>query len=70
MSAWRIRSRVDGGALEKACAGVAERNDTIQTTYRVLDGALVAEVSDRGEGLVQVDATRWTPRGVDAASVG
>ena len=61
MSAWRIRSRVDGGALEKAWAGVTERHDSIRTTYRVLDGALVAEVSDRGEGLVRVDGTRWTP---------
>ena len=61
MSAWRIRSRVDVGALEKAWAGVAERNDSIRTSYRVLDGELVAEVSDRADGLVQVDATRWTP---------
>ena len=61
MSAWRIQSRVDVGALQKAWASVVERNDSIRTTYRVLDGALVAEVSDRSDVLVQVDAKQWTP---------
>jgi hypothetical protein len=40
VSAWRIRSRVDEGALAEACAVMADRYDALRTTYREQGGAL------------------------------
>lgn len=61
MSAWRIRSRVDVDALRYACVDVTDRNDSLRTTYRVVNGALMAEVRDPGDPLVLVDASGWHP---------
>jgi amino acid adenylation domain-containing protein len=61
IATWRIKSRLDIGALEKAWAAVAERNESLRTTYRLLDGALMAEVRVRADDLVRVDARGWNP---------
>ena len=61
ISAWRIRSRLDVGALHKACAYVTDRHESSRTTFRVVDGVLMAEVRDGNDGLVLVDAAAWSP---------
>jgi amino acid adenylation domain-containing protein len=61
MSTWRIQSRLDVDALQKAWAGVTDRNESFRTTYLVVDGVLIAEVRDRNDCLAVVDATGWAP---------
>ena len=60
VSAWRIRSRVDDGALAEALVEMANRHDALRTTYRERDGAVWAEVHDRVDGLRLVDARGTT----------
>jgi len=60
VSAWRIRSRVDDGALAEAIVEMANRHDALRTTYRERDGAVWAEVHDRADGLRLVDARGTT----------
>jgi Condensation domain len=60
VSAWRIRSRVDDGALAEAFIEMANRHDALRTTYRERDGAVWAEVHDRVDGLRLVNARRTT----------
>jgi len=60
VSAWRIRSRADDGALAEALVEMANRHDALRTTYRERDGAVWAEVHDRVDGLRLVDARGTT----------
>ncbi len=61
MSSWRIRSRVNVGALERAWVDVTARHESLRTTYRNVNGALMAEVRGRPEGLVRVGASGLSP---------
>ncbi len=48
-------------ALKQAWADATDRNDPLRTTYRVIGDAIVAEVRDRADGLVQVDVSESAP---------
>jgi amino acid adenylation domain-containing protein len=56
VSAWRIPSQVDSGALAEAFVGMANRYDALRTTFRERDGAVWAEVHDRVDALRILDA--------------
>src|SRR4029453_14463127 len=50
VSAWRIRSRVDDGALAEALVEGANRHDALRTTSRERDDRCGADATDLGRG--------------------